>query len=308
MGSARQDERVADLLADVASAYDAGLSSVDILTGPATARLPGSCNPQSSISEGLVAKGLELAPHEFVMSTTAEMSGTLPRVLRNIARRREQRAARNRELRNRLAYPILLLSLGLLVTVFTAAIGDRGWFPPVLVVAFVLTTGYAVLHWVQRAMRAPNSSGPPLFRNWLMDFGELPYLESMHGLYGAGIKLIEAHELATRTSPIARVRTQLEAAGIHVAGGAPYVEALQRADALNIETRQLLAAAEPAGDLEGAFERALQRRQNSSERESRRLIRIGTTLALCLVYGFVIWVIFDFYLAYFDRIGSILGR
>ena len=308
MGSSRQNEHVADLLADVASAYDTGISARDILTGPATARLQGSCDPGSSISEGLVAKGLALAPHELVMIKTAEMSGNLPQVLRNIARRRHQRATRRRELRNRLAYPTLLLCVGLLVSFFAAAIGGGGWLPFVLVVAAVFAVAYAVFLWVRSAMRNPNTSGPPLFRSWLMDLGELPYLESMHGLYGAGINLMEAHDLATRTSPVARVRSQLDDAGTHLADGSPFAEALQQAGSLHIETRQLLAAAEPAGDLEGGLERASQRRQDSFDRNSRRLVKIGGTLIVCLVYGFVIWVIFDFYLGYFDRIGAILGR
>ena len=74
--SPRRDERDAYLFSDVASAHEAGLTADQILSGPSTASLAGTARLGVSLTDGLQARGVELAPHEGLLLRTAESAGT----------------------------------------------------------------------------------------------------------------------------------------------------------------------------------------------------------------------------------------
>ncbi len=313
--SPARDQREADLLIDVAAAYDAGLTTAQILDGPATASLSGSPArvrgtdvDEPTLTEGLHRKGLALAPHELLLLRTAEQAGTISRALRNIADQRDARANRHRELRRSLAYPAFLMAFGCAVSILASYVTKTSVWIPIAITATLLGGVFLTIHYVLRSVHREDGGNVPLVSSIVRNLGELPYLHSMHGLYSAGVKITEAHELALKTSPIEGVRVRLFEASQALAREATLSEALDRAKALHPETRQILSAAEAAGDLEDALERTIQRRQGEVDRQTRLLTRISIAIILLLVYGYVAYVVLSFWIDYYAPLGRILER
>jgi type II secretory pathway component PulF len=302
-----RDEREAYLLTDVASAHEAGLSTAQILSGPATATL-ASGDPvalDSPLAEGLQHKGVRLAPHELLILQAAERAGDLARALRTLADRRNSRAALHRELRRKLAYPLFLLGFGFVVSLISCVATKTSMWTPVLILASLVAAVWLTTRYALAAVDRTDSRRVPLVTPLVEDLGELPYLHAFHGLYSAGVPIVEAHAEALKTSPIPGVRLRLFQASQAIGEGQGYADALQKAGALHSETRQMLSSAEVSGDLENTLERAIQRRQDSLERKSRILAKIAVATITVLVYGFVAYVIFSFYLGMYS---SILNR
>ena len=113
-----------------------------------------------------------------------------------------------------------------------------------------------------------------------------------------------------RNLAFARLASQLPNQLAHLGeslGGDGFAEAIHHAGALHPETRQMLASAELAGDLEATLARAIRRRQESFDLRARRLTTALVTTILVLVYGFVIYIVYSFYSAYYASLGR-LGR
>ena len=302
--SPSHNERESHLLVDVASAVDAGLTAKQILAGPATASLPGRSDQAETLTQGLIAQGLQLAPHEVLMLETAESAGTLSKVLRILSRQRSHHAERHRELRRRLAYPAFLLGFsGIVACLVVWALGTG--LAPLLTVAGILAAavGAGTLA-VRQTLRDPDRGWIPLVRRLILDLGELPYLYSLHGLYGAGVKVHEAHALAMKTSGVPSVRRRLEESGRALARGGTLSEALHLCSALHPETRQMLAAGEASGDLEETLARAVQRRQTSVDLHSRRLVTVCVVTAQVLAFAFAGYVILSFWSGYYSALRS----
>jgi type II secretory pathway component PulF len=293
--SPSQDEREAYLFADVAAAADAGLTAEAILNGPATATLHGRVRSGATLSEGLAAKGLVLAPHEQLMLETAETAGTLARTLLLLASHRTKRAANTREMTRRLAYPLCILTFGLFVLYFAYYATRQGLTTPLLVTAGLAGVFGLLYLAIRQTIANPDRGVIPALRQLILDQGELPYLRSLHGLYSAGVKIDAAHDLAATTSPVRGMRERLAEVGRALHKGCPLTEALHVVDVLHPETRQMLSAGEVAGDLEAALERAAERRQTAVDLRTRRLLIALSVLLSALVYGFAAWFIVSFY-------------
>lgn len=303
--SPSQDEREAYLFADIASAADAGITAEQILNGPSTASLPGVSLNTKTLTQGLVAKGLRLVPHELLMLETAEQAGNFSKVLRILAGQRTLRAERHREIRRRLAYPAFLLCLAGVVGCVSSWALSQGPWPMITAAAIVLGSFGVAAFVVRQTIHNPDRGLIPPVRRLVLGLGELPYLQSMHGLYGAGVKIHEAHALALKTSPVASVRQRLEESGRALARGSTLSEALHLCTALHPETRQMLASAEAAGDLEHALDRAVERRQNATDLSTRRLMTIGLATVQVFVYGFAGYLIINFWLSYYAGLGML---
>jgi type II secretory pathway component PulF len=126
----------------------------------------------------------------------------------------------------------------------------------------------------------------------------LPYLETLHALYGAGVPMKTAHTTAVGTVRLGAVASRLRLADAIVQSGRPLREALAETAALHVETRTLLHTGEQTGQLEDALRRALDRRRDVTGRNlaavSRRVgqVAYGIAVVLCVV------VIFRFYSNY----------
>ena len=303
--SPSQNERESHLLVDIASAVDAGLTAEQILNGPATASLTRSSGAAETLTQGLVAQGLQLAPHEVLMLETAEQAGTVSKVLRILAQQRSQHAARSREVRRRLAYPVFLLCFAGVVGCFVAWALGTGLGPLLTATGILAAIVGAAALTVRQTLRDPDRGQIPVVRQLVLDVGELPYLQSLHGLYGAGVKLHEAHAQALQTTGVRSVQQRLAEAGRALARGGTLSEALHLCSALHPETRQMLASAEASGDLEAALERAVQRRETAVDLNSRRLMTVVVVGIQALVYGFAGYVILSFWSGYYSILGSL---
>lgn len=286
------DERAALQFEDVASALDAGLPLAAI-GGDAKAG-------DRAVHAALQARGVRLTPTEDAVLLHAWRSGRVTAALRGRAQARTRRAEFVRQVWTGLRYPLLLAVMILLASASTAAIVGYGFLIGVVITYTILAAAVVVLRrgvrtgaaWLQRA---------PVVGRLLAGLAELPYLETLHALYGAGVPLKTAHPAAIATVHNGVVADRLRIADRIVQSGRPLREGLAETLALHPETRALLDSGEQAGQLEDALRRALERRRDVTGREiaatARRVgqIAYGIAVVACVV------IIFRFYSRLYGR-------
>ncbi|MFY9340913.1 MAG: type II secretion system F family protein, partial [Planctomycetota bacterium] len=187
-----------------------------------------------------------------------------------------------------LRYPALLAVLLLLASVTTMSLVGSGFLIGVLVTYAAIALAAVLL---VRAVRSGSTrvAALPVVGRIVAGLGELPYLETLHGLYGAGVALKAAHAAAVATVWAGAVRARLQIADQILQSGRPLREGLAEALALHLETRTLLSTGEQAGQLEDALRRALDRRREVAAREvadsARRIGQVAYALAVgaCLL-------------------------
>lgn len=269
---------------DVASALEAGLP-LQTLGGDPTAG-------DRVLHQLLARRRVVLTATEATVLQHAWRAGIAAQALRARAIERRQRAEFVRTLWTSLRYPLLLLTMVTALSfLLVSSLGPR------LVASFVLAAVAAAVWLIRSSLRGgvPWVAGLPGLGPTLRDAGELPFLETLHALYGAGVPLLQAHTAALSTVAIPAVRDRLAVADRILQEGRPLHEALHTAVALHTETRQLLATGERAGQLEDALERALVRRR---EVVSRRVQQQGRWLGhaiYALAVVAVVWFVIDFW-------------
>lgn len=273
---------------DVASALEAGLPLHAIGGDPAAG--------DRVLHHLLARRRVSLTPTEATVLEHAWRAGTASAALRTRAIARRQRAEFVRTLRAGLRYPLLLLTM---VTALSFLLAPS-WGPRI--VATLVLAAVAALAWLVRSSLrggAPWAAELPWLGPTLREVGELPFLETLHALYGAGVPLLQAHAAAVGTTALPAVHDRLAVADRILQEGRPLHEALQTAVALHAETRQLLSTGERAGQLEDALQRALTRRrevvQHRVELQSRWIGHAIYALAVLAV----VWFLVDFYSGYF---------
>lgn len=273
---------------DVASALEAGLP-LQTLGGDPTAG-------DRVLHQLLARRRVELTVSEATVLQHAWRAGTAAQALRTRAIERRRRAEFLGALWAGLRYPLLLLTM---VTAMSFLLAPS--FGPRLVASLVLAAVVAAGWLVRSSLRGgvPWVAELPGLGPTLRDAGELPFLETLHALYGAGVPLLQAHTAALSTVAIPAVRDRLVVADRILQEGRPLHEALHTAVALHAETRQLLATGERAGQLEDALQRALTRRRDVVSRRVQLQSRwIGHTIYALAVLA-VVWFLVDFYSGYF---------
>ena len=133
--------------------------------------------------------------------------------------------------------------------------------------------------------------------------GELPYLETLHALYAAGVPLAQAHTAAVAAVPLVSLQRRLQVADRVLQSGRSLTESLAQALALHTETRSLLATGEHAGQLEDALQRSLVRRRDVAARDIATNARRLGSAAYLLAVIFVIAIVFTFYLKLYGNLG-----
>ncbi|MBL8737357.1 MAG: type II secretion system F family protein [Planctomycetes bacterium] len=269
---------------DVASALEAGLP-LQTLGGDPTAG-------ERVLHHLLARRRVSLTPTEATVFEHAWRAGTAAQALRARAVERRQRAEFVRTLWAGLRYPLLLLTM---VTALSFLLTPS--FGPRLAASLVLAAVVAAAWLVRSSLRGgtPWVAELPGLGPTLREAGELPFLETLHALYGAGVPLLQAHTAALSTVAIPAVRDRLVIADRILQDGRPLHEALHTAVALHAETRQLLATGERAGQLEDALQRALARRRDVV---SRRVLQQGRWighLTYVLAALAVAWFVLDFW-------------
>lgn len=285
--SPRRDDAAALACEDLASGLDAGL-------GPS--QLGGDAASGEQVVRGmLAARGVRVEPAEDLVLAAAWRSGTAPRALRALAAARRHRAGFARTVALRLAYPLLLIATAVLASAVSAwSLGNTS----LLVTVLLLTGAGAAFGWFGLRGIARGSPGwlrLPLVRAWARDLAEVPYLQVLHGLYGSGVPLRDAHREAAAAYGLGGGRQRLLAADRVLQSGQPLADALASDPVLHEETRHLLANGERTGGLEEALQCALDRRRAVAAQRTELLAR---AVGVC-VYGFAaaiaIYVIFSFY-------------
>lgn len=285
-----RDETMALRLEDLASTLDAGLDVRAVTERTATAF-------EGGLVDALVGDGLALDPAERSVLEAAEVSGTLPTALRGRAEERRQRARLARDLWSRLRYPMVLVLMSCFVSALAGAALGHGLTALYLALSLPAVLAIAIV-WLKTMIPRPGFQGGwlPGLRPLLRDAGEIPYLESLAGLYGAGIPILEAHREALRTVPVGFVRARLFEAEQSLATGAVQLtEGLARSRALGDETLRILTAAEQAGQLEDALHRALARRRQTFAARAGAAIRWTGILIYVAVVGVVATLVISFY-------------
>lgn len=278
---------------DVASALEAGLP-LTALGGDATAG-------ERVVHDILRQRRVRLTPTEDIVLLHAWRAGTAAKALRTRAEQRRQRAEFLRALWSGMRYPLLLLGMVLLLAMVSTTVMGSSFLVTVLAILALLVVGIWLVRrgigqgadWVDRL---------PWLGAMLREAGELPYLEALHALYGAGVPLLAAHEAAVASVSLVALRVRLATADRVLREGKPLAEALGAAAALHAETRQLLATAEPAGQLEDALGRALQRRRDVVARTTATAARrLGTVMYAAAAIAVAVFVV-KFYSGYFAQL------
>lgn len=284
------DDRAALAFDDMASALDAGLPIETIGGNPSLG--------DHVLLDLAWQRGIKLSPTEKTALEAGWKSGNATQALRARAENRRRRAEFWRLIYSGLRYPALLLFL-LPITGFAvlAVIG------PGFLIALGVT--YAVLALlvfvVVRKLKRGDASLEqiPILGDMLTDVRELPYLETFHSLYGAGVPIIEAHRQAVAGVRMHGLQERLIMAQKLLEDGAPLQEALHSSASLTQETRTLLATGEKSGTLEDALDRALNRRSDVAARKLATAANRLGMFAYALATIFVIIVVFQFYSGYF---------
>lgn len=284
--SIRADERAALVFEDLASALDAGLPLQSIGGDPAAG--------ERTLHGILTRRQVRLSTTEDAVLLHSWRAGKAPAALRARAQARQRRADFARMLWAGLRYPLLLAGMLLVASVATMAFVGP-WVLATLLILYVTLAAAGL--WLRRAVRAGAAAATkvPGLGPLLHGLAELPYLETLGALYGAGVALREAHHAAVASTPPGPVRERLAIADAMLQGGQPLHEALARSLALHPETRSLLSTGEQAGDLESALERALVRRRDVTGRGITTLTRVAGQVAYVLAVVGVVYIVFSFY-------------
>ena len=289
------DERAALHFDDLASAFDAGLP-LHHLGGDAKAG-------DRVLHSILKQRGVVLSATEDALLLAGWRAGRASATLRSRAVGRRNRAEFVRTLWTGLRYPLLLLGMVFVASFATGGIIGHYWFAAAVaaLAAAVVTLGVLA----RRGLRAGSEvwTQMPILGRIANGLAELPYLETLHALYGAGVPLAQAHTAAVAAVPLASLQRRLQVADRVLQGGRSLTESLAQALALNAETRSLLATGEHAGQLEDALQRSLVRRREVSARDIGTTARtVGHVVGL-LALAFVVNIVFTFYLKLYGNLG-----
>jgi len=284
------DERAALQFADIASSLDAGLPL------PALGADPNAGD--RAVHAAMQKRGVRLTTTEDAVLLHAWRAGRASQALRRCAAGRERRAQFARHVWAGLRYPFLLLVMILVASIATAGVIGSGFLIGVVIAYSIAGAG---AFWLRGRIHAgaPWITRVPVARHLVPGLGELPYLETLHALYGSGVPIAAAHAQAVGTVRVAMVRERLAIADAIVQRGQPLREGLQQALALHPETRSLLATGEQAGQLEDALQRALLRRIDVTGRDLEQFARRLGQIAYFAAAAVCVILILKFYGSYF---------
>lgn len=289
------DERAALHFDDLASAFDAGLP-LHGLGGDAKAG-------DRVLHDILKQRGVRLSPTEDAVLLAGWRSGRASTALRSRSVGRRNRAEFVRTIWAGVRYPLLLFGMVFLASFVTGSIIGHYWYAAAVAGLAAAVATFFVL--ARRGLRSGSErwTQVPVLGRIATGLGELPYLETLHALYGAGVPLAQAHPAAVAAVPLVSLRRRLEVADRALQSGRSLTESLAQALALNAESRSLLATGEHAGQLEDALQRSLVRRREVATREIGTTARYVGHAAYLLAIAFVVGIVFTFYLKLYGNLG-----
>ncbi len=291
-----KDEKDALSLDEMASAIDSGLPIESI---------GGNTSLGDRVLLDLAQqRGIKLSNTDKTVLEAGWKSGNSASVLQSRAANRRRRAEFQHEVWAGLAYPVKLLLLIPIAAFATYAITGPS-FAIGLACCYALLA-IAVIFISRKIARGDESlERYPVIGSLLEDLRELPYLESLHALYSAGIPIVQAHAMAIRSVHMHGLRKRLHATQAMIEEGMELREALRKNGGLSSETLQLLATGEQSGQLEDALLRSLTRRQEVASRKlSQTAKRIGSAVYTLAVAGVLI-ILYQFYSGYLSMLSGL---
>lgn len=292
------DERAAMCFTDVAGALDAGLPLATLGGDPAAG--------ERALHAALATRGVRLTATEDLALLHAWRAGKAAAALQGCAEARTERAAFGRSVIAGLRYPLLLAGMLLLASLTTSKLIGPA---PAIALATLYVGLAALLVAVRRAARG-GAAWPrrlPYAAALLDGAAEIPYLETLHALYGSGVALLPAHAAAVATAPAGQAAERLRIADRVLQQGRPLADALATAMALHAESRTLLQTGEVAGQLEEALGRALRRRRDVHARTLASLAKTAGNVAYAAAVVGVVWIVVSFYGAYYAQLAGLRG-
>ena len=297
--------RRARLLGALARALDAGLpadraleAATDVAgpqAAPHIARAAGSVARGTSLSRVLRRAGVLVGPDAALMEAGEQAGATAP-VLAGLAARFERLASRSRQVRTRLALPLAVLAIGILVLPLPAlVVGDldaTGYLAQTLAAAALV----GLLLWLGvRAARALTRGALPAWMQTLPLVGpllaeqvRLVTLEQLHALLAAGVAAQAAVTTCRRAGAGGLQRRWLDALGARLRAGDGLAEALLDSGLLRRgDEHGLLASGEAAGRLEETLQRVLDGARGAFEGR----LDLAAEWTPRLVYGVVVAVL-----------------
>ncbi len=281
------EERAALQFDDLASALDAGLPIASLGGNPS--------HGDRTVHAILGARGVKLTATEAAVIEAGWRSGKIGETLRAQSVQRRLKADFGRRLWAAMRYPLLVLGGAVFASFATIAVVGHVWVAAWVMIGLVTAAVASVC--IYRGLRTGGEAWfrLPLVGSLARDLGELPYLETLHALYGAGVPLDRAHHTALQSVPFAAMQRRLLVADRALHDGRKLAEGLAEGLALHSESRSLLTTGELAGQLEPALHNALMRRRAVAAASAERLARvIGSVLYAGAVLAVVI-IVFTFY-------------
>jgi type II secretory pathway component PulF len=205
-----------------------------------------------------------------------------------------------------LAYPVLLLHLGILFPAVWAGLArGAGAFWASLTLGLLFLWGVPLAIWGLFGRRwASVLPRVPLLGRLLQRSAEIRYLRSLRLLYDAGVPVVRALELAAAALPFPDLRRRADGAARAVRGGAGVSQALLDAFP-SPALRAVLHVGENVGDLTGAFRRSEILMSDERNRLARSLSATFRTAAFVVAVGLIGWKVISFYAKQYDQLDSL---
>lgn len=264
------------------------------------------------LSEALLAAPAELfPPHHGLAVRAAEISGHVPKILRQLAAEELSLDKARHAILSRSAYPILLLHMAVLGPNAGLAVTAPATFL-VHVLSILIPLDLLLLLCFRCITSPPRSIGSattllriPLLGPLLVARDYRAYLGTLHLLYEAGVELTKAAREALAGVENADLRQRIERSLEPMAQGSPFALAVAAFPEMEDEARGMLITAEPAGDLGPTLKRVAEFHAELEVTRRERLVKVaaGTLLTIALTYA--AFRIISFYTGYFSALGQI---
>jgi general secretion pathway protein F len=214
-------------------------------------RLPDITNKRLSVMRKYIKASIEFAeageeagvftPLEASLIRVAMAAGSPASTYQKLADYYAIRAIQSRQLRSKLALPVLMLVLSILIQPIPELInGTLGGyigqvFVPLLTIALAASLIFYARYWVHALSLLPIKDATHQLIRRLPVFGSLhikhnlrDYFESLAMLLEAGMPMQEAHAMAATTVTDSAIKAALSKAGLRLKAGATFTQAMQK--------------------------------------------------------------------------------
>ena len=267
-----------------------------------------------SFGEAVRECGLALPDYVHQLIEAGELSGELPRSLREAVEQMEYDERVAADMRGALTYPAILVASGvaavlivfvivvpkfsdllregsnlpLLASVVLGAgvwFNDNEWLFAGLLAAAAL--GIAAL-WRSRRARASVTNGIatlPVLGAWLAETDTAKWASVMAAMLFARVELMDGLALAVRSVRVSRRRARLEQATADVRSGSALSAALEKHRALTPTGYNVIRVGEESGRLAEMMRALANLYQENSARRMKRVLALVEPLAIVLIGG-----------------------